>query len=167
MFWLRGSRVLKSRSGSRARVVLSVVVCACLVNVLTGCSAWKPVELPNYRLLRDGEKMGHVLVTLQNGRHFELWSTRAYADSVVGYTADIQKHSTFRPRPEFPDVVPTAESYRTSIAIADIKNFDVRKFSAGKTIGLAGGVLAGAVAAGVAALAIAISDMEPVVLFPY
>lgn len=162
MTW-RSDGVLSAKAprSPRTRGILSVALCVCLVQSITGCASWKPGNTPRPELNTDGEQIGHVLLTMKTGEELELWEAHVQSDSLVGYTTDVRKYRSIHGLRGGYDPALVDEHYLATVMLADVESVKVRKTSGAKTATLIVAILVGALA-GIVALVGASLSSHPI-----
>jgi hypothetical protein len=108
-----------------------------LLAYVPACTSYQVMTDPSTGLLAPVKPVEEVRITLRTGERFELNSPLVYGDSLKGFQI---------------------EGSARSVAMGDMTEVEVRKPSAGKTVGLVLGI---AVAAGLVAGGIAMANYEP------
>lgn len=104
----------------------SAIACLLLLAYVPGCTSWH-VGTPTPAQFIQDEQPNRVRVTRVDGSTIMLHTPSVQGDSLYG------KRETLTPRSE-----PTTEPF--TIPLAEIESVAVRKFSAGKTLLLLGGI---------------------------
>ncbi len=97
------------------------VIAALLMVLLTACQTWRPTTVSPQQLIPE-ERPSSVRVTLTNGEAVTVRDPTMRNDSIVGVTENDRG-------PRYSPV---------GVASRDVRLFEVRHFSVGKTLGFAG-----------------------------
>ena len=121
------------------RLIALRYACGLVLLNTTGCMSWRAVPVRDDRVAGDAS-YSRARVVLRDGTTLSLNDVTVRPDSVIGVAGD--------------------ERTRVAVAQPQVQRIETRGVSAGRTIGLVGGVLAVLAVAALIALASALSSFE-------
>jgi hypothetical protein len=105
--------------------------------LLNGCTSWRTQEVSPASYIQS-QHPGKIRLTLQDSTRLTLQSPAVVGDSIVGASG--------------------GDSALQAVPVSNVRSFEVRQTSAGKTVGLVFGIVVGAAAVLVAGWAISCGD---------